>query len=512
MPKKQTKNFHLNIPAILLCVVFVFAFFIKANSSAQIQFTADTIISLSGINDGDLYVRTNSECAEISASGAILTITDIPIANDFILKTISHDNALKLTPADGVLDLTLDGGNISSGNITQWTLNASSGTTAAHIVGVANANTWYAIKTDGVLFNTFQSNSSGEVSFTYNGSWSEKVFTIEVDETNPTEFSLVSPVHNHSTSDSSQAFLWNASSDPDVSYYQLYIDGGLDTSSIANTSTIPTNSLSCGSHTWYVKTIDNAGNSTDSSTFNLTMACASGMPPSAYNPPSSPEPTEENTEGGFSVLINNDDEYTNGSTVNLKLLAGKDTTKMALSNNFDFKYASIIPYQKTMKWDLSSRNETVPRSYEEYTIYAKFYTQYGIVSEVVSDSIIYSNESSPVIPNGSLIRAINNYKVYITNNPSTGSGQAYKRHILDGEIFNFYGHLNWDNVQEVSSSQLNNYQESFLIRELNDYKVYEIKDKTKRWLDITAEEFIDLGYKWEEVFIVNEEELGWHGN
>jgi len=207
MPKKQTKNFPINIPAILLCVVvvFAFAFFIKASSSAQIQFSADTIISLSGIDDGDLYVRTNSECASLTVSGAILTVADIPIANNFILKT-THDNALKLTPAGGVLDLTLDSSNISSGNISQWTLNASSGTTVAHIVGVANANTWYAIKTDGVLFNTFQSNSSGEVSFTYNGSWSEKVFTIEVDGTAPTAFSLVSPLNNSSVSNSKPTF------------------------------------------------------------------------------------------------------------------------------------------------------------------------------------------------------------------------------------------------------------------------------------------------------------------
>ncbi len=280
MPKKQTKNFYLNIPAILLCVVivFVFAFFIKASSSAQTQFTADTIISLSGIDDGDLYVRANSECAEISVSGATLTITDIPDANNFILKTTSHDNALKLTPAGGVLDLTLDSGNISSGNITQWTLNASSGTTVAHIVGVSQANTWYAVKIDGVLFNTFQSSSSGEVIFTYNGSWSEKVFTIEVDGTAPTEFSLVSPVNNHSTSDSSPTFSWNASSDPDVSYYQLYIDGGLDTNNISGASISPTSALSCGAHTWHVKAVDNAGNTTDSGIFNLTISCGSGIP------------------------------------------------------------------------------------------------------------------------------------------------------------------------------------------------------------------------------------------
>ena len=294
MPKKQ-KLLPLNIPAILLCVIIVFAsaFLVKADPTAQIQFTADTIVSLTGIDDGDLYIRTNSECASLSVSGSTLTITDIPIANNFILKT-THDNALKLIPSGGTLDLTLSSANISAGNISQWTLNASSGTTVAHIVGVANANTWYAIKTDGVLFNTFQSNSSGEVSFTYDGSWSEKVFTIEADETNPTEFSLVSPLNNSSTSTSSPTFSWNACSDSDLSHYQLYIDNTLDTNNISGVSTIPTNALSCGNHTWYVKAIDNAGNSTNSDTFNLTISCGGGMPAGFYNSPNPPSPTTDN--------------------------------------------------------------------------------------------------------------------------------------------------------------------------------------------------------------------------
>ncbi|MCK4553930.1 hypothetical protein KAU19_03130 [Candidatus Parcubacteria bacterium] len=260
-----------------LCAVIIFNcayYLIKASPSAQIQFTADTIISLSGIDDGDLYIRTDSECAEISISGAVLTITDIPDANNFILKT-THNNALKLTPSGGVLDLTLDSGNISSGDITQWTLNASSGTTVAHIVGVSNANTWHAIKADSVLFNSYQSSASGEVSFTYDGSWSEKVFTIEVDSTAPTEFSLVSPVSGSNASDSKPTFSWNASSDPDVSYYQLYIDGSLDTNNITGTSVSPSSALSCGSHSWYVRAVDNAGNTTDSGTFNLSIICGS---------------------------------------------------------------------------------------------------------------------------------------------------------------------------------------------------------------------------------------------
>jgi len=497
----KIKNFPINIPAILICLVLVFissVFLIKASSGAKVQFTADTIVSLSGITDGDLYIANTSECDSLSVSGSTLTVNDIPAGSSFILKTSSHNNALKITPSGGVLDLTFVSGNLSSGNIIQWTLNASTGTTVAHIVGAPQANTWYAVKTDNVLFNTFQSSASGEVSFTYDGEFSSKVFTIEQDTTAPTEFSLISPINNATTSNSKPTFLWNASSDPDLSHYQLYIDSVLDTDNIANTSTIPTNNLSCGNHTWYVKAIDNAGNSTDSSTFNLTMACGSGMPPSFQNPPSQPEPTPENPNNNFSIVINNDDEYTNSKTVTLKLNAGSDTERMAISNTEDFKNASQIPYQKEIEWNLSDCKSS-PNS-SVCTVYAKFYTQYGVASEVVSDSIIYTNKSNPVIPNGSLIRSVNDYKVYIINN-------SYKRHILDGKIFDFYGHLNWDSIQEVDPSTINNYQESFLIRASNDYKVYEIdSDKTKHWLNITAEEFVNSGRKWEMIYVVNEEE------
>lgn len=416
MPK--TKIFSINIPAILICVIIVFAsaFFINASSSTT-QFTADTIISLSGIDDGDLQVRINSECASLIVDGAVLTITDIPVANNFIFKTTSHNNALKLTPSENTLDLTLNSINISSGNISEWTLNADTGTTVAHIVGVANANTWYAIKTDGTLFNTFQSNSLGEVSFTYNGSWSEKVFTIEVDSTNPTEFSLIAPINNSSTSNSNPTFSWNVSSDPDISYYQLYIDNTLDTDNISTTSLIPTNALSCGAHTWFVKAIDNAGNSTNSDSFSLSLSC-----------------------GGTPVW---------------------------------------------MLEQMNQNNQEAENNEEENNVDEN------------------ENNENQTIPGGSLIRAINQIKVYITK-------EDYKRHIADSEIFNFYGHLNWDSIQEINLSVLNSYQESFLIRAISDYKVYEIKNRIKHWLNITVEEFINRGYDWNEVFIVNEEERDWY--
>lgn len=109
-----------------------------------------------------------------------------------------------------------------------------------------------------------------------------------------------------------------------------------------------------------------------------------GLPPSSSNPPSFPPSTPENPAGEFSVLINNGDEYTNNPTVSLKLTAGDDTIRMAISNDPEFGGASQIIFQENIEWELTEKE---PR--ETLVVYAKFYTQYGVASEVVSDSIIF---------------------------------------------------------------------------------------------------------------------------
>jgi hypothetical protein len=123
---------------------------------------------------------------------------------------------------------------------------------------------------------TCLSNSSGIVSFTYSGGYSTHTFALEKDVTSPSAFTLSSPANNSSTSNSQPTLSWSASSDSEsgLSHYQLYIDNSLDTNNISGTSVTPANALSCAAHSWYVKAVDNAGNSTDSNTFNLTMVCA----------------------------------------------------------------------------------------------------------------------------------------------------------------------------------------------------------------------------------------------
>jgi len=458
---QKIKNIPLNIPAILLCLsaVFIFSFFTKADSGAKIQFTADTIVSLTGITDGDLYIASNSECDSLSVSGSTLTIGDIPTGSDLILKTSSHNNALKIIPSGGVLDLTFESGHLSSGNITQWTLEGSNPVQAIHIVGTQEANEWYAVKVNGVLLNNYQSNTSNEISFTYDGGFSSKVFTIE---------------------------------------------GG--------------------------------------------SAPGGGLPPAAYNPPAQPEPTPENPDGGFSVLINNSDEFTNNQTVTLKLNAGSDTVRMAISNTEDFENASQVLYEEEIEWELSdchcegeargnpvtTRDESnvgiaaslcgASRNDSVCTVYAKFYTQYGVASEVVSDSIILKTSGieteeqgvadTTIIVDGDIIQCVsssNPFAVYIVK---VVGDTKYIRHIVSLEIFNYYEHLRWENLKQVDS--LNNYSLSGWVRCNTGHnntpcptdKVYEINDdQSKHWINMTAEDFLSRGGSEPAIFNINQGEL-----
>jgi hypothetical protein len=176
--RKIFKNKQLAIILLALSFVVGYYFFGRANPSAQVEFTADTNVSLSGINNGDLQIGSGSECASLSVSGASLSISAIPDGATLTLKTPQHANALKLTPAGGNIDLSINSANMSAGNISRWTLSSSGSVNVNHIVGVANANTNYDVKIDNVYFSAYTSNSASEISFNYSGSGLNRVFTI----------------------------------------------------------------------------------------------------------------------------------------------------------------------------------------------------------------------------------------------------------------------------------------------------------------------------------------------
>ena len=110
----------------------------------------------------------------------------------------------------------------------------------------------------------------------------------------------------------------------------------------------------------------------------------------------------------------------------------------------------------------------------------------------------------PDLPDGSLIRAEGDYKVYITKGP-------YKRWIQSAEVFDFYGHLNFAVVNVLPVETVELYKDAWLVRAADDPKVYEINgDGTRHWLDISAEEFSASGRLWDMVYAINKSELLWY--
>jgi hypothetical protein len=229
---------------------------------------------------------------------------------------------------------------------------------------------------------------------------------------------------------------WNHNSNPDnTEYYIENINLGTNSDWITNTSWISSN-LHCGlSYSFRVKARnhDNVETSySDISTIS-TDPCGIGLPSSYANPPVSPIATSDNPAGELKIIINQGAKYINTSKVNLSLYAGKDTTRMAISNTNDFKNASLVPYQKDYTWDLNPdchceeglcsdaaisdsgnmvaglpRDLAVARNDSDstgddngdgvgndsgvcdgtHTVYAKFYTKYGVASSTISDTII----------------------------------------------------------------------------------------------------------------------------
>lgn len=190
---------------------------------------------------------------------------------------------------------------------------------------------------------------------------------------------------------------WNNSSNPDGTEYLIEnVNTGADSGWITGLAWTDDNLLCSTEYAFRVKARNAANLETDfSSVFvRATENCPVGFPATHSNTPKAPAATADNPTGDFSLLIDGDSRYAIRAVVNLDLSAGSDTTRMAISNTSDFSQASLAPYQKEVVWDMTKKSgETVDGI---YTVYAKFYTKYGVASPVVSDTIILDT-TAPVL-------------------------------------------------------------------------------------------------------------------
>ncbi len=126
------------------------------------------------------------------------------------------------------------------------------------------------------------------------------------------------------------------------------------------------------------------------------------------------------------------------------------------------------------------------------------------VSSLPAETPPPSATVKPDWASGTLVRVRHDNKVYVIN------GQ-YRRWLQSPEIFNAYPHFNWQNILEVSQIELDFYPEVFLVRAVDDHRVYEINgDGTKHWLNMSAEQFSNSGRKWERVSVINQTERDWY--
>jgi len=108
-----------------------------------------------------------------------------------------------------------------------------------------------------------------------------------------------------------------------------------------------------------------------------------------YQAPLQPGASAENPSGDFKIMINNGASATTNRNVSLKLFAGSNVSTMAISNTSDFSGVSQEPYQATKNWTLTEGEGAK-------TVYAKFYTSYGQVSQTVSATISLDNTAPQV--------------------------------------------------------------------------------------------------------------------
>ncbi|MCK4859057.1 MAG: hypothetical protein KAS87_00675 [Candidatus Omnitrophica bacterium] len=95
----------------------------------------------------------------------------------------------------------------------------------------------------------------------------------------------------------------------------------------------------------------------------------------------------------------------------------------------------------------------------------------------------------------------------LTNKPEVYylTENGLKRHIPTADVFNSYGNK-WEDIVEISFSELNAYPDSTLIKAENNYKIYKLENGKKKWIK-TAGAFNRLGYDWNQISLINKVEI-----
>lgn len=276
--------------------------------------------------------------------------------------------------------------------------------------------------------------------------------------------------------------------------------GGEPTVSLGSTTSYSDTGLSAGTSYYYKITALNASGESAASS---QVSAATNAAPSGGGGAVS----QANLTG--SVNINAGAASTNSTSVTLTLNSS-GASQMAISNSSDFAGIAWEAYNNTKLWTLSSASG-------EKKVYAKFKDTAGSTSAIVSDSIVFNIQGSdaevsiPATPKtetstpsssyseGTLLRYSDSPKVYVVKN----GNQVW---IQTAEEFKSAGYK-WENVKLIAAEVKKQAGSVTLLRAEGDHKVYVIHNNSKRHIP-SAEAFKVAGYKWEDIKVINANELG----
>ncbi len=136
--------------------------FTDLHSRDVLTYTKHAFYVPEGIHTG----RTNT----VYPDGAITYSTE-PYSN-------SSEVNLTIGPSENSVDVTIDTWSTSDTYYKKWTESVAGTLTTSNSVGDLKANTYYLVKVDGVLFDTYLSDDFGKISFTYANEYSDHVFEV----------------------------------------------------------------------------------------------------------------------------------------------------------------------------------------------------------------------------------------------------------------------------------------------------------------------------------------------
>jgi len=195
--------------------------------------------------------------------------------------------------------------------------------------------------------------------------------------------------------------------------------------------------------------------------------------------------------------------YADG-TKSLKYLTLTDNKGAEIEQNFGSNIKSVVLISSSQE-KISGVSLNDPPYNFSYNVQITSLNQIPVSQSVSSESslnasVLGESTARPNYPDGSLIRAKGDFRVFVIKG-------KYKRWIQSPQIFAAYPHFGWQNIIEVSPAERDWYQDAWFVRSDGDTKVYEINgDQTKHWLNMSARQFSDSGRSWNSVFIINSKE------